>query len=288
MNWTGGKSLEQALLDMILLFGLVVEGIGFFYRKRKRHLFRAFGWALLGIYWPTQAAGFLGMDDLTNAFFCLAALPFFFYLGYHEILSYRADEDHHGLKFIAGAVFLAGMPYFIIDRIPIVAGTLISIVADQSIWLLNLMSGNGFTVDPVNYFNNSLWYKTDFVNEIGALVPEANIRIVLACTAIQSILIAFGVVVAARSQWDRKAKALLINIPTIYLLNLLRNAGVIYLTHYGITDFYTAHHVIGKGGSLIALIILLFITFEIMPELYDDIASLAKLHERFNRLRRSR
>ncbi len=287
MNWTGGKSLEQAALDIVLLIGLILEGIGFFYRKRERHLFRAAGWAFLGAYWPTQAPGFLAMDDLTNAFFCLAALPFFFYLGYHEILSYRANEDHNGLRFISGAAFLAGFPYFIIDRIPIVAGILISIVAGQSIWLFNLMSGGGFTVEPVDYFNNSLWYKTDFVNEIGALVPEANIRIILACTAIQSILIAFGVIMAARSGWDRKAKALLVTVPTIYFLNLVRNAGVIYLTQYGITDFYTAHHVIGKGGSLIALIILLFITFNIMPELYDDIASLLKLPERFTRLRRS-
>ncbi len=274
-------------LDFILLFGLILEGIGFYYGKKERHLFRSSGWILLGIYWPTQAPDFLGVGDFTNAFFCLMALPFFFYLAYHEIISYRAGEEHRGLKFIAGAAFLAGFPYFLIDRIPILAGSLISVVAGQSIWLFNLMTGNSFTVMPVDYFGNSLWYKTDMVNEIGALVPQANIRIVLACTAIQSILIAFGIIVASSSDWRKKEKALLLNIPVIYFLNLIRNAGVIYLTYYHITDFETAHNAIGKGGSLIALIILLFITFEIMPELYDDIASLAHLHERFNRLKRS-
>ncbi len=270
-----------------MFIGLLLEGAGFFYLKREKHLFRASGWIFLGIYWPTLSPGFIAIGDFTNTFFCIAALPFFFYLAFHEFLSYRTGEEHRGLKFIAGAAFLAGFPYFIIDRIPIVAGTLISIVAGQSVWLFNGITGSTFTADPVNYFGNSLWYKTDLVHEIGALVPQANIRIILACTAIQSILIAFGVVMASRSHLRNKEKALLLNIPTIYLLNLVRNAGVIYLTYYNITDFETAHNYIGKGGSLIALIILLFITFEIMPELYDDIASLANLPKRFTRLRKS-
>lgn len=275
------------LFDFFMFIGLVLEGAGFFYPGKKKHLFRAGGWIFLGIYWPTLSPGFIAIGDFTNAFFCIAALPFFFYLSFHEFLSYKTGKDHRGLRFIAGVAFLAGFPYFIIDRIPIVAGSLISIVAGQSIWLFNSMTGNAFTVEPVNYFGNSLWYKTDAVHEIGALVPQVDIRIILACTAIQSILIAFGVIVASSSRWINKEKALLLNIPVIYFLNLVRNAGVIYLTYYNITDFETAHNVIGKGGSLAALIILLFITFEIMPELYDDIASLANLPKRFNRLRKS-
>jgi archaeosortase A (PGF-CTERM-specific) len=272
---------------MILLAGLILEGLGFYSQKKEKHLFRLSGWLALGIYWPTQAPNFLGVGDVTNASFCLIALPFFFYLAYHEYLSYRTGEEHRGLKFMAGAAFLAGFPYFVVDRIPIVAGSLISVVAQQSVWLFNTMTGNSFTVMPVDYYGNSLWYKTDLVHEIGALVPQANIRIILACTAIQSMLIAFGVIVAASSDWKNKIKALVMDISAIYLLNLVRNAGVIYLTYYRITDFETAHNEIGKGGSLIALIILLFITFKIMPELYDDIASLAELPKRFSRLKRS-
>ena len=287
MRWTGGKSLSLLMaLDMLLLSGLVLEGFGFYYDKNEAHILRLLGWLALGIYWPTQAPDFIGIGDFTNAFFCLMALPFFFYLAYHECISYTTHEEHRGLKFIAGAAFLAGFPYFIVDRIPIVAGTLIDIVAHQSVWLFNAMSGNSFTVMPVDYYGNSLWYKTDLTHEIGALIPEANIRIILACTAIQSMLIAFGVIVAASSGWKQKVKALIMDISAIYVLNLIRNAGVIYLTYYGITDFETAHNIIGKGGSLIALIILLFITFEIMPELYDDIASLAELPKRVIRLRR--
>ena len=69
-------------------------------------------------------------------------------------------------------------------------------------------------------------------------------------------------------------------MPTIYLLNLIRNAGVIYgMEEFGLS-FYTMHNVIGKLGSLIALIILAFIAFDILPELYDGVVGLFNLPKR--------
>jgi exosortase/archaeosortase len=45
-------------------------------------------------------------------------------------------------------------------------------------------------------------------------------------------------------------------------------------------SFEIAHNVIGKAGSLIALIVLLFITFKILPELYDEIMGIIDLPKR--------
>ena len=256
--------------DILMLSGLLLLGAGFLYGDRVKHRFRASGWILTALYWPTQAPHFLAIDDYVNAFFCIIALPAFIYLAYQEEISFRTNEDHRGLEFMAGAAFIAGLPYFIIDRFPEVAGALIYSVAKQSVWLFNLMSGESFTVLPPGYSNG----------ELGSLVPEAKIRIVLACTAIQSILIAAGVVLANHGIRKQKIKALVMNVTVIYGLNIFRNAGVIYLVYYKITDFETAHNTIAKTGSLIALIILLFITFEMIPELYDDIVSLLKLPKR--------
>ena len=47
-----------------------------------------------------------------------------------------------------------------------------------------------------------------------------------------------------------------------------------------ITSFYIAHNIIGKGGSLLALIILLFIVIKIVPELFDEIICLTDLPKR--------
>jgi exosortase/archaeosortase len=41
-----------------------------------------------------------------------------------------------------------------------------------------------------------------------------------------------------------------------------------------------AHNVIAKTGSLLALIVLLFITFKIVPELYDEIIGIIDLAKR--------
>ena len=49
---------------------------------------------------------------------------------------------------------------------------------------------------------------------------------------------------------------------------------------YGPEFFGTAHNVIGKGGSLIALVILLFIVIKILPEVFDEIICLTDLYKR--------
>ncbi len=263
-------------IDILIILGLILLGTGFFYRGRAKHRFRAVGWILIAAYWPTRAPHFLAIDDYVNTFFCFAALPFFLYLAFQEEISFGRNEDHRGLEFIAGASFIAGFPYFLIEGIPELSGALIYEVAKQSVWLFNRMSGESFFALPPQYSDG----------ELGSLVPDAKIRIVLACTAIQSILIGAGVVLANHGKTRQKIKALIMNASVIYFLNIFRNAGVIYLTYYNITDFETAHNTIAKTGSLIALIILLFITFEIIPELYDDLLDLIKLSKRTIRLKK--
>ena len=264
------------LYDILMLSGLLLLGAGFLYDDRVKHRFRTAGWVFMALYWPTEAPHFLAIEDYVNAFFCFIALPIFLYLAVQEEVSFRTGEEHPGLDFMAGAAFIAGLPYFIIDRFPEVAGALIYSVAKQSVWLFNLMSGENFTALPPTYVDG----------ELGSLVPEVNVRIVLACTAIQSMLIAAGVVLANHGKNIQKLKALVMNVVVIYALNIFRNAGVIYLVYYDIVDFETAHNTIAKTGSLIALIILLFITFEMIPELYDDIVSVVKLPKRPIRLRK--
>ena len=49
---------------------------------------------------------------------------------------------------------------------------------------------------------------------------------------------------------------------------------------YGNDFFNIAHNIIGKGGSLIALVILLFIVVKIVPEVFDEILNLTDLYKR--------
>jgi len=75
----------------------------------------------------------------------------------------------------------------------------------------------------------------------------------------------------------RKMYGLLITIVPIYFLNLIRNALIVYLVKDDPGLFFMAHNVIGKGGSLLALVILLFIVIKILPEVFDEILDLTDL-----------
>ena len=78
----------------------------------------------------------------------------------------------------------------------------------------------------------------------------------------------------------RKFYGLLVTVVPVYFLNLVRNALVVYLTGvYGHDFFPTAHNIIGKGGSLVALIILLVIVIKVIPEVFDEILGLADLYK---------
>ncbi|PKK81059.1 MAG: hypothetical protein CVT47_04400, partial [Thermoplasmata archaeon HGW-Thermoplasmata-2] len=73
---------------------------------------------------------------------------------------------------------------------------------------------------------------------------------------------------------SRKWKGFLATVPVIYGLNLLRNVLIIWLVCGLKWDFSLAHNIIGKGGALLALIVIAFIIFELLPELYDTIYGL--------------
>jgi exosortase/archaeosortase family protein len=78
----------------------------------------------------------------------------------------------------------------------------------------------------------------------------------------------------------RKIVALLVTVLPVYLLNLVRNASVVFMVGSGMFSFELAHNVIVKIGSLIALIALLFINFKLMPELFDEIVGIVDLPKR--------
>jgi exosortase/archaeosortase family protein len=79
----------------------------------------------------------------------------------------------------------------------------------------------------------------------------------------------------------KKVLGLLVTVVPIYFLNLVRNALVTYLTgEHGHDFFSAAHNYIGKGGSLIAMILILFIVIKILPEVFDEIINLTDIYKR--------
>lgn len=258
----------QQLVLIPLFLGLLLLGIGFFLRNKTNGAkFKIGGWSVFAFFWATSPAYlyFSEGGDVFNAVVSIIGVYILIYIAYHEWLSIKTNTFPTCLNWIAGASFLAGMIYFLVDSgvFPAIKTWFIEVVAYQSNLVLNLFGIDSILQGSVIILNGH------------------PITIIFACTAVQSMVLFVGMIGALpKVSLQKKVLGLLVTVVPIYFLNLIRNAGVIFLIGNDITSFHMAHNVIAKIGSLIALIILLFITFKILPTLYDEIMCLIDLPKR--------
>jgi archaeosortase A (PGF-CTERM-specific) len=262
-------SLLARQLSFIPLFlGLILLGIGFFFKvKNTASTLKIVGWGMVAFFWATMPSFlyFSEGGDVFNAAVCVIGVYVLIYIAYHEWLSLKRNEHVSCLNWIAGGTFLAGIIYFTIENgiVPGLKDWLIETVAAQSADLLHLFGVNASRNQALIIYNNT------------------PVTIIFACTAVQSMVLFVGMIGAlSRVNMKRKTLALLVTVIPIYLLNLVRNAGVVFMVGSGMFSFELAHNVIGKAGSLLALIVLLFVTFKIVPELYDEIVGIIDLPKR--------
>lgn len=268
-------NLFDTVTSIPLFVGLLVLGAGFFSKHRNRHLLMATGWVVFAVYWATQPVFLYTYEegDVINAAICILGVYFLFYLAYHEYLSHRRRHDKvQALTFLAGATFMSAFFYFLIDKLPVLSGHLIKMVAEHTVWLMQVI-GYDVSAGAINY-GDALAVPVYFEG-------AQSVHIILACTGLQSMMIFVGVIAALKGvDRQRRWKAFLLTVPVIYLLNLLRNVSVIYGVEVMDISFYFMHNIIGKIGSLLALIILAYIAFDLLPELYDNIMALVDLPKR--------
>ncbi len=254
------------LLSIPLFSSFVILFIGFLIKKKVvNNLVKIIGWSLLAFFWSTQPNTlYFGEDgDIVNAFIAVVGVFIIFYLAYNEWLSIKIKKELNCLNWAAGVAAIAGIIYFGIELTPL-AMWLREIVAVQSAGLLNFFTGEVI------------------VDEVYIGYKQAHIVLIFACTAVQSMVIFIGMILPlTKVSVNKKVFGLLITVVPIYFLNLIRNALVVYITgEYGPEFFGIAHNYIGKGGSLIALVLLLFIVIKILPEVFDEIICLTDLYKR--------
>jgi archaeosortase A (PGF-CTERM-specific) len=253
------------LLPVPLFIGLGFLAFGSFMKMNFSWRFRVIGWIVFSMYWATQPNTlYFGEDqDIVNAVLCIAGIFVLFYLAYHEWYAAKKGLDQKSLRWISGASAIAGLIYFIIELTPL-AIWLITVVAQQSGGLLSLFVSGVEVEGRYIVFNNEV------------------IRIIFACTAVQSMVIFIGMLLPLHTIGiKRKTIGIFFTIGTVYILNLVRNASIMYMVGvYGSGFFSVAHNYIGKGGSLLALVIILFILGKYMPEIFDEILNLLDLPKR--------
>ena len=262
------STLAQQLVYIPLFLGLILLGIGFLWKEKMIGAkIKISGWLVFSFFWATSPSYLYLSEggDIFNASVCIVGVYILIYIAYHEWLSLQKNEYIPCLNWIAGGSFIAGIIYFTIDSgiIPELKNLLINTVAEHSILLMNLFGAQATRHGSIIIYGG------------------APITIIFACTAIQSMVLFVGMNGSINKvNVKRKILAISATIIPIYFLNLIRNAAVVFLIGSNITSFNIAHNVIGKTGSLIALVGLLFLNFKITPELYNEINCIIGLPKR--------
>ena len=267
--------LDENLINLssvIIFVGFIFLGIGTFLKNNiVASKTKMVGWIIVGFFWATQINSlyFSEEGDLVNAFICAAGIFFLLYFAYHEWLSSVRDEEINFLYWVSGASAIAGIIYFGFELTPLELW-LREIVAIQSGGVLSIFT-EGVRVIGIH----------EGEAKLHILYKQAHVYLIFACTAVQSMVVFAGMIIPLKTvDFKRKMIGLCITIIPIYLLNLVRNALVVFLVGKGITDFHMAHNVIAKAGGLAALIILLLILIKIVPEVFDEIFGLFNLRNR--------
>jgi archaeosortase A (PGF-CTERM-specific) len=174
-----------------------------------------------------------------------------------------AEDDR--VMHLSRAAAVAFIIYAPFEYIPALSDWLIAVVLGHVIWFLDLLQFNVTNTDWNIIARNGF-----------------RVEIILGCTGIQSIAIMLGVAAAVPTTIKQKCYAFLIIVPTIYILNLLRNAFVIIaytnqmFPYYpeiasngelGYESFFWAHNVIAELLALVFLVMIAYGLFTVIPKL---------------------
>lgn len=233
--------------------------------KYHKHILSA-GWFFLSIHWFLQPSSYLKIEDYLNVFLSLAAGAVSLFIAYIILKVRNEKEKEETIISFTRAASLSGLIYFLFSDVEPLNIAIISLVTQQTIWLVQNI---GYPVAQV------AWNKL--------AVNGLPVEIILACTAIESIALFFGLISSANgARHSRKLKAFMISVPVIYALNLIRvsfTASAYGFAWFGTPDesFHISEHIITKAGSLIALLGISYMVLKLLPEVAEMIDGIIKM-----------
>ncbi len=220
----------------------------------KKRFVGFLSWFLFGLAWLFNVPHFLAIKDYYNTFIMFAA---FFVFTWMSVAIAKTDKIH---VFIDTTAFstLSIAVYFLFAFTTLKYALMVE-VAKQSAFIGRLFGFNMVAVGRNIYLDGK------------------HVTLILACTGIQSIALFTGATLGVKADVKRRIKAFMISVPVIYFLNLLRDAFVCASyaeSWFGENSFYIAHNVISKILATIALFLIAYAVFKILPELEELIWSL--------------
>jgi len=298
-NILGVSAITVELL--IPFTGLLLLAYSFHGRTKTPARYSAPGWVLIGLYFFLATPHYVEIGDWVLVVMCGAALPLGIAMGWWDLKIEREGQDEPAVVWLRGCVFWAAFPYLLIAHMPQLSIAAVYFTASQGVLFLrwagiaNLQMGDpqvqyaDGTEVPFSEFDGNQWFHTEALGEGGFYIPLLNadgtplgISIVLACSALQSMIIFVGALVALRGvSWKLRARAFLLTLPVIHVLNVFRNAGIIWLKMtypdwhlMGIDIFDFGHSYAAKFGSLFAMFLMAIVLFELLPTLHSHVLRL--------------
>ena len=291
---------QQSIVAIIGAIGLVVLAISWHFRKSENVLLAQIGWVLVGLYFFAGSWKYNSNQDYVLTIMSMSALP----LGIGMCLwegRVIEPKTKNALIWARGAMAYAGGPYLLIAHVPWLSVLAIWFVASQ-VALFYRFSGTGDihlgetwvntesgrvswdSWDGNRWFSTETFgefpYQTELITGDGSMI---GINFVLACTALQSMVIFIGAISVLDLDWKRKVRALLFTVPVIHILNIFRNIGLIWMhqtyttwSYFGMSIFEFGHNYASRFVSLFAMFFMALIMFEILPELHRHIVRLLK------------
>ena len=238
--------LNRSIATILGALGMLILFVAWKARSQKFEPLAPLGWVLTGFYFFNETPFYLAHEDPILTFMSAATLPGAIAIAMWER---RTDvmTEMKALRWFRGAVAVAGLPYLLIAHIPWLNVLAIWFVAWQSGLFLSFSGAGEIKLGetmvnpadgpPVNWndWDGNKWFLTDEMSEFSfhteLLVNGEPIYInfVLACTAIQSMIIFVGAISVLDIDWRKRVSALFISLSLIHILNLFRNSGLIWL-----------------------------------------------------------
>ncbi|MEC7228511.1 MAG: archaeosortase A [Candidatus Thermoplasmatota archaeon] len=290
----------DTIVPIIGAIGLVSLAISWHNRAKGSIRLAQLGWLFVGVYFFAGAWNYQVKGDLILTVMSVSALPLT--LGIARWEGSAGDiKARKALDWSRGAMAYAGGPYLLISHVPWLNVLAIWFVAWQ-VALFYRLSGTGdihlgetwveTTSGKITWdeWGGNRWFSAETIGEfpfqtelVMADGSFIGINFVLACTALQSMVIFIGAIAVLDLEWKRRIRAILFTIPVIHILNIFRNVGLIWMhqtyttwSFYGMSVFEFGHNYAARFVSLFAMFFMALIMFEILPELHRHIVRLLK------------
>ncbi|RQD85186.1 archaeosortase A [Methanosalsum natronophilum] len=257
------------MLDNLLWIAVALMLISILIPKNARtgKLLGGIGWTFFGFHWLNQPVYYISINDYFNAvltvfiaLFCLFLAYIMVFQEFKNSIELNPDLKIDVTHMATAATAIGSLMYFPFATVQSMEMWLVSIVTTHTVWMLNVL---GYP---------ALLTAWDVIT-----LNEYSVRIILACTAIESIALFTGLILAVKAPVKRLITAFMVSIPVIYGLNIVRNTFVTVAfagQWFGPNSFEIAHHFIAKAGSIVALLVIAYLVLRILPELIDLIDGL--------------